>query len=1453
VVGNKDAATDPQYKEANGIYLDGGSHDIIVEGNTVSRVGTVGIFIQYLSYHNTIHNNIVSDCDLDTHGNFLYALQNTNYSCGQHVITHNVFNPKTAIQRLVILQEDEVSSSLHSPGVVDSNYYLNQYGNTIPFGTILNKPGGYSWNDYSFSGWKTATGLDAHSKHIVPASYERDTVFINSTAYPLTVNLPSVPFYDLDNNSVVGSFTLAPYSSKILIRQTATTPALTVNPTSLSFGNVIINTSSSEMTYTLTGSNLSPATDSLTITAPAGFTISTVSGSGYASSKRLAYTGGALSAKTIYVRFSPTAVQSYTGNIASAGGSATTKNVAVTGAGISAPTPTLSVNQTSLSFGNVIINTTSSEQTYTVQGSNLSPAVDSLTITAPAGFTISTVSGSGFASSKRIAYTGGALSAKTIYVRFSPTAVQSYTGNIASAGGSATTKNVAVTGAGISAPTPSLTVNPTSLSFEDVTINAISSERAYTLTGSNLSPASDSLTITAPAGFTISTVSGLGFASLKRIVYTGGALSVKIYVRFSPTAMQSYNGTITNAGGGATTQNVAVTGTGVSAPTPTLIVNPTSLSFGNIIINTISSERAYTLTGSNLSPASDSLTITVPSGFTISTISGSDFTSSKRIAYTGGALSAKTFYVRFSPTAVQSYTGTITNSGGSATTQNVAVTGTSVSAPTPTLTVNPSSLSFGNVIINTISSDLTYTLTGSNLSLVGDSLTITAPAGFTISTDSNSGFASSKSIVYTGGALSAKTIYVRFSPTALQSFTGNITNAGGGATTQNVAVTGTAISATTPALTVNPTSLSFGNVVINTISNELTYTLTGSNLSLASDSLTITAPPGFTISTVSGSGFTSSKRIAYTGGTLSAKTIYVRFSPTALQSYTDNITNTGGEAANQYVSITGTGINSTSPVIAINPGSLAFSTVRINTNSSEITYTVQGSYLSPASGNITITPPSGYQVSVTSGSGFGSSLNVSYTGSTLSSRTIYVRFYPTAVQSYTGNITNSGGGATTQNVAVSGTGVSSTSAALTVNPTSLSFGNVIINTTSSELHYTLTGLNLLPASDSLTITAPPGFTISTVSGSGFTSSKRIAYAGGTLRPIPIVIYVRFSPTAEQSYSDSITNGGGGAATKIVLVNGNGLLNLPPPTGTFIASSDTLPAYGGSVTLTWTSSNASSAFINNGIRTVAVNGSITRTIRSTTKFILTLSNINGNISYVKYIYVKPRKLSRNKALNMPSIASSVELTGEEANKANDGNTSTRWSSIDTDNQWWQVDLQNISTIENVTLTWDNSYASQFTISTSLDGLIFSDVVTGYASGPDTVELNFDPVDARYVRLTGIERGTQFGISFFELGVYESFTTSVKPTLEVPRGFSLEQNFPNPFNPSTEIGYQLNSTAEVQLIIYNVLGKEIATLVNQVQQAGHHSVTFNANNLASGVYYARLKAEGNLQTRKMMLMK
>lgn len=88
---------------------------------------------------------------------------------------------------------------------------------------------------------------------------------------------------------------------------------------------------------------------------------------------------------------------------------------------------------------------------------------------------------------------------------------------------------------------------------------------------------------------------------------------------------------------------------------------------------------------------------------------------------------------------------------------------------------------------------------------------------------------------------------------------------------------------------------------------------------------------------------------------------------------------------------------------------------------------------------------------------------------------------------------------------------------------------------------------------------------------------------------------------------------------------------------------------------------------------------------------------------------------------------------------------------------------------------------------------------------------------------------------------------------PSSFKLSQNYPNPFNPATTIGYTLPSNSQVDLVVYNILGQEVMTLVNKYQMAGVHSVSFNGSSLASGIYFYRLTAGKKTINRKMLLLK
>ena len=97
------------------------------------------------------------------------------------------------------------------------------------------------------------------------------------------------------------------------------------------------------------------------------------------------------------------------------------------------------------------------------------------------------------------------------------------------------------------------------------------------------------------------------------------------------------------------------------------------------------------------------------------------------------------------------------------------------------------------------------------------------------------------------------------------------------------------------------------------------------------------------------------------------------------------------------------------------------------------------------------------------------------------------------------------------------------------------------------------------------------------------------------------------------------------------------------------------------------------------------------------------------------------------------------------------------------------------------------------------------------------------------------------------------TNVKNQSVQPSSFTLYQNYPNPFNPTTKIKYQLPEFSNVKLTIYDVLGRQIKTLVNQEKPAGNYEVEFDGTGLPSGVYFYRIEDGKFSDTKKFILMK
>jgi hypothetical protein len=94
---------------------------------------------------------------------------------------------------------------------------------------------------------------------------------------------------------------------------------------------------------------------------------------------------------------------------------------------------------------------------------------------------------------------------------------------------------------------------------------------------------------------------------------------------------------------------------------------------------------------------------------------------------------------------------------------------------------------------------------------------------------------------------------------------------------------------------------------------------------------------------------------------------------------------------------------------------------------------------------------------------------------------------------------------------------------------------------------------------------------------------------------------------------------------------------------------------------------------------------------------------------------------------------------------------------------------------------------------------------------------------------------------------------KRLIEAPGEYNLLQNFPNPFNPNTVINYSIKETGLVKLKVYDILGTEVADLINETKDAGNHSVNFNASHLSNGVYIFTFQVNGYSKSKKMLLMK
>lgn len=176
----------------------------------------------------------------------------------------------------------------------------------------------------------------------------------------------------------------------------------------------------------------------------------------------------------------------------------------------------------------------------------------------------------------------------------------------------------------------------------------------------------------------------------------------------------------------------------------------------------------------------------------------------------------------------------------------------------------------------------------------------------------------------------------------------------------------------------------------------------------------------------------------------------------------------------------------------------------------------------------------------------------------------------------------------------------------------------------------------------------------------------------------------------------------------------------------------------------------------------------------------------------------------------------------------------------------------NTVNNtVRLNWSTATEKNnrgFVVERSINKNSWSNITFISGSGNSTEIKNYSFTDKSvnsgkyYYRLKQVD----FDGSF-------EYSKTVEADVAAPKEYKLFANYPNPFNPSTKIAFTLPETQVVKLRVFNMLGQEIATLVNSKMEAGKHEITFNAKNLTSGVYIYKLEAGSFVQTKTMMLVK
>lgn len=793
----------------------------------------------------------------------------------------------------------------------------------------------------------------------------------------------------------------------------------------------------------------------------------------------------------------------------------------------------------------------SESKSFTLFGSNLTGIPGDILVTAPTNYELS-LNDAIFSSSLSVPYNSATPTPTYIYVRLKEgLAIGNYNNeDISISGGGATPFTVSCNGSITEKPLPLISTTPSSLSgYTYIFGSGPSSSQSFSLSVSNLNDYPGDIKLVAPTGFQISTDYATYTDSLT-IPYDDEIMNTTlVHARLKPgLAVNTYSGNIViNAEG--VLSNVTCNGSVTAPVVPTLSASQDVISgFTYIAGFGPSVSQSFEVNGSNLTGVPDNILVSAPTNYEIS-LDDNTFETTLNIPFSTSTLDPTTIYLRLvEGLAVGAYNNeTITIEGGGASTYIISCYGNVTNPPTPIISASETVLSnFEYDEGSGPSIPQSFNISGVNLTDIPSNITVTAPTNYEVSINYPV-FAQTISVPYDSETLDWTPIYVRLKSDLLVGTynSEDITLTATGADNVTVTCNGEVKVPLTPNLNTTPSSLSgFSYIVGSGPSTPQSYNLSGTNLTDFPDDITVTAPTNYEVSLNSGSGYATSINVPYASATLGSTPIYVRLKAgLSVGTYNSEIiANTGGGATTVNLTCNGSVEDVPPPALLTNPTNLnGFTYIEGNGPSSYQSYSISGTYLTGYPGDITISAPTNYEISLSSGSGYTNSLDVPYSSTILANTTIFVRLKTgLSIGTYNSEIiTNAGGGASTVNITCNGNVTDVPPPTLQVSQTSLSgFDYTEGNGPSAAQSFSLSGTYLTGYPDDITVNAPTNYEISLSSSSGFTNTLSIPYATATLSSTSIYVRLKSDLPVGTYNSEFITNSGGGAIDIDVSCNGS---------------------------------------------------------------------------------------------------------------------------------------------------------------------------------------------------------------------------------------------------------------------------------------------------------------------------